>query len=108
MAVATVGGAVNSSPTAKAALRILEVKSSRDLAMVCAVAGLANNFAAVSSLATVGIQSGHMKLHARNIAVLAGAQTTEEIDAVSAQLAKEKNYNSEYAKEILDKIRSGG
>jgi len=107
MAVATVGGAVNSSPTAKAALQIMGVKGSRELAMACACAGLANNFAALSSLATVGIQSGHMKLHARNIAVLAGAKTTEEIDAVSKELAEDKDYSSQHAKELLDRLRSG-
>jgi hydroxymethylglutaryl-CoA reductase len=69
--------------------------------------GLANNYAALSSLATVGIQSGHMKLHARNIAVLAGAKTTEEIDAVSKILAGDKNYSSQFAKEVLEKVRSG-
>lgn len=105
MAVATVGGAVNSSPTAKTALKIMGVKTSKELAMACACAGLANNFAALSALATVGIQAGHMKLHARNIAVIAGAKTTEEIDAVAAELAKQKNFSSVFAKEILDKIR---
>jgi hydroxymethylglutaryl-CoA reductase len=108
MAVATVGGSVNSSPTAKTVLKIADVKTSRELAMVCACAGLANNFAALSALAAVGIQSGHMKLHARNIAILAGAETTKEIDAVSKTLAKEKDYSSQFAKEVLDRIRAGG
>jgi hydroxymethylglutaryl-CoA reductase len=106
MAVATVGGAVNSSPTAKLALKIMDIKTSKDLAMACACIGLANNFAALSALATIGIQSGHMKLHARNIAVIAGAVTPEEIDAVADTLAKNKNYNSEFAKEVLEKIKS--
>jgi len=106
MAVATVGGAVNSSPTAKACLKILGVKSSRELAMACACVGLANNFAALSALSTEGIQAGHMKLHARNIAVIAGAASPQEIDAVAAELAEKKNFSSDYAKEALNRIRS--
>ncbi len=105
MAVATVGGAVNSSPTAKIALKIAGIKTSQELAMACACVGLANNFAALAALGTVGIQAGHMKLHAKNVAVIAGAQTPEEIDAVAAELAEKKNFGSDFAKEILDRIR---
>jgi hydroxymethylglutaryl-CoA reductase len=105
MAVATVGGAVNSSPTAKIALKIAGIKTSQELAMACACVGLANNFAALAALSTVGIQAGHMKLHAKNVAVIAGAQTPEEIDAVAAELAEKKNFGSDFAKEVLDRIR---
>ncbi|MEK6981941.1 MAG: hydroxymethylglutaryl-CoA reductase, degradative [Candidatus Micrarchaeota archaeon] len=65
LAIATVGGAINTLPTAKLALKILGAKSSQDLAMAIACAGLANNFAAMYALSTTGIQEGHMKLHAR-------------------------------------------
>jgi hydroxymethylglutaryl-CoA reductase len=106
MAVATVGGAVNSSPTAKAALKIAGIKTSKELAMACACVGLANNFGALAALSSVGIQAGHMKLHAKNVAVIAGAQTPEEIDAVAAELAEKKNFGSDFAKEVLERIRS--
>ena len=106
LAVATVGGAVNSIPCAKIALKIMNVKTSQELAMVCACVGLANNFAALSALATEGIQAGHMKLHARNIAVIAGAETPEEIDFVAEALAEKKDFSSDYAKKVLAKIRA--
>jgi hydroxymethylglutaryl-CoA reductase len=103
-----IGGAINTSPTAKIALKILGAKSSKDLAMAMACAGLANNFAALYALSTVGIQAGHMKLHARNIAILAGANTPEEIDRVAQMLAEKKEYSSESAKEALNNIRKKG
>jgi hydroxymethylglutaryl-CoA reductase len=105
LAVATVGGAVNSSPTAKIALKIMQVDTSKELAQACACVGLSNNFAALAALSTVGIQSGHMKLHARNIAVIAGAKTTQEIDAVAKTLSDNRNYSADFAKEALKKIR---
>lgn len=102
LAVATVGPAMNSSPTARTALKIMGVSKSRDLAMAMACIGLANNFAALSALATVGIQKGHMKLHARNIAMYAGASSEEEIDRIAEVLSKENNYSIERAKELLE------
>ncbi len=106
LALATVGPAVNSSPTARIALKIAGVRSSRELAMAMACVGLASNFAAISALSTVGIQQGHMKLHARNIAAYAGA-SGEETDKVAAVLAKEKDFSVERAKEVLDALRKG-
>jgi len=105
LVAATVGGSVNSSPTAKIALKIMGVKSSRELAMATVCVGLANNFAALAALGTVGIQKGHMKLHARNIAILAGAETPEEIDAIADKLTEDKDFSSEYAKKILEEVR---
>lgn len=105
LVAATVGGAVNSSPTARIALKIMGVKGSRGLAMAASCVGLANNFAALSALGTVGIQKGHMKLHARNIAILAGAATPDEIDAVAEKLSESKDFGSENAKRILEGIR---
>ncbi|MBU0591392.1 hydroxymethylglutaryl-CoA reductase, degradative [Candidatus Micrarchaeota archaeon] len=102
---ATVGGAVNTSPTAKITLKISGVKSSAELAMAAVCVGLANNFAALAALSTVGIQKGHMKLHAKNIAVLVGAKTPEEIDAVANELDKLNDFSSENAKKILDRLR---
>jgi len=106
LALATVGPAVNSSPTARIALKIAGVRSSRELAMAMACVGLANNFAALSALSTVGIQAGHMKLHARNIAAYAGA-TPEEAEKVAERLADEKNFSTDRAGEVLREIRKG-
>ena len=105
MAVATVGGATGTIETAKIGLKILGAKTSQELGMVMAAVGLANNFAALYALGTEGIQKGHMKLHARNIAVLAGASTPEEIDKVADEMAKEEKYNLDFAKEVLKRIK---
>ena len=105
LAVATVGPAVNSSPTARIALKIMGVKSSRELAMAMACVGLANNFAALAALSTEGIQKGHMRLHARNIALYAGAETPEEVDKVAGIIADEKNFDVAHAKEVLKEVR---
>ncbi len=107
MAVATVGGAINTLETAKVALKILGAKTSKELGTVMACVGLANNFAALYALATEGIQKGHMKLHARNIAVLAGASTTEEIDRVADKMAEKETYNLDFAKKVLEELRKG-
>ena len=104
LAVATVGPAINGSPTGKIALKIMNVKSSQELAMIIACAGLANNFAAMAALSTVGIQEGHMKLHGRSVAIYVGAKDNE-VEEVAQILAKEKNYNVEFAKKILEEIR---
>ncbi|MFA6531032.1 MAG: hydroxymethylglutaryl-CoA reductase, degradative [Candidatus Micrarchaeia archaeon] len=107
IAVGIFGGAIRTSPTAKIALKLLGAKNVKELEMAMACVGLANNFAALLALSTTGIQAGHMKLHARNIAVLAGALTPEEIDAVSDALFSSKNYSSEFGKEVLEKLRKG-
>lgn len=65
LSVGVVGGVVNAHPTAKFALQILGVKSAKDLAMVMAAVGLAQNLAAIRALSSEGIQTGHMRLHAR-------------------------------------------
>ncbi|MBN2478527.1 hydroxymethylglutaryl-CoA reductase, degradative [Candidatus Micrarchaeota archaeon] len=105
LSVGTVGGAINTLPTAKIALKILKVKTARELSMVMACAGLANSFAALKALSTEGIQKGHMRLHARNIAVIAGAKKPEEIDFVSKKLAEESNYSVDFAKKILKEMK---
>jgi hydroxymethylglutaryl-CoA reductase len=101
LAVATVGGATRTHPVAKIAQKILGVKSSQELAQVIASVGLAQNFAALYAMSTVGIQKGHMKLHASNLAVTAGAKG-EQIDNVVAQMIKEGNISASRAKEILE------
>jgi len=103
VAIGTVGGATRTKPEAKIALKILGVKSARELAEVIASVGLAQNFAALRALATEGIQRGHMRLHAKNIAVTAEARG-KNIDTVAAKMIEEKNISVSRAKEILDKM----
>ncbi|MEM2511703.1 MAG: hydroxymethylglutaryl-CoA reductase, degradative, partial [Ignisphaera sp.] len=101
--VGVVGGATKTHPVAQIALKILDVKTAKELAEVMAAVGLAQNFAALKALVTSGIQAGHMKLHARNIAIMAGA-TGELIDIVSETMVREGKISYDYAKEILKKI----
>lgn len=105
LAAATVGPAVSTKPTVKLVLKIMGVKKSQELAMAMACIGLANNFAALSALATVGIQQGHMNLHARTVAAFVGAKG-DEIDKLAEKLSKEKNFTVDRAKEILNEMRS--
>ncbi|MFH1394083.1 MAG: hydroxymethylglutaryl-CoA reductase, degradative [Candidatus Micrarchaeota archaeon] len=105
MAVATVGPAISTNPTTSIAIKIIGAKSSRELAMAIAAVGLANNFAALSALSTEGIQKGHMKLHARNIAAFAGAKD-DEVNKVAEKLGQEKKFTVERAKEILEEMRA--
>ncbi|MEM4617610.1 MAG: hydroxymethylglutaryl-CoA reductase, degradative, partial [Ignisphaera sp.] len=86
--VGTIGGAVKTHPIAQIALKILKVTTARELAEVMAAVGLAQNFAALKALVTTGIQAGHMKLHARNIAIMAGAKG-ELIDVVAEMMIRE-------------------
>jgi hydroxymethylglutaryl-CoA reductase len=104
MAVGTIGGAVQTHPIAKIALKILNVKSATELAEVLVAVGLAQNLAALRALAHEGIQKGHMKLHARNIAVAAGA-TGELIDLVSEEMIREGKIRADRAKELVKKAR---
>ena len=102
LAVGTIGG-VTWHPQAKVNLKILGVKSSRELSEVLAAVGLAQNLAALKALATVGIQHGHMRLHARNIAVMAGA-SGEMIDRVAEVIVKERKIRIDRAREVLDSL----
>lgn len=102
MAVGLVGGATKTHPVAKAAVKILQVKSASELAQILACVGLAQNFAALRALSTEGIQRGHMELHARNIAVLAGA-TGKQVDEVAQKMIADHNIRVERAKELLGK-----
>jgi hydroxymethylglutaryl-CoA reductase len=103
-AVGLIGGATAVHPTAKASVKILGVKGAQELAGVLAAVGLAQNFAALRALATEGIQRGHMELHARNIAVTAGARP-QEVDAVVARLIEEHAIRIDRAREILEELR---
>ncbi len=104
MAVGIVGGVGSVHPKAKLCKKILGVQSAQELSEVIACVGLAQNFAAVFALSTVGIQKGHMSLHAKNIAMMAGAEN-EEIDQVADKLVEEGKVKLDRAKEILENIR---
>ncbi len=106
MAVGVIGGATKVNPVAKVSLKILGVKTAEELARVAAALGLAQNFAALRALATEGIQRGHMELHARNLAIMAGA-AGEEVDRVVEIMVKDGKIRLDYAKEVLERIRSG-
>lgn len=103
LAVGIVGGATRSHPAARIALKILGVKTARELAEVMASVGLAQNLAALRALATEGIQRGHMKLHARNVAIAAGA-TGDLIDVVARRMVEEGVVRIDRAKEILAEL----
>ncbi|MEM7819509.1 MAG: hydroxymethylglutaryl-CoA reductase, degradative [Candidatus Aenigmatarchaeota archaeon] len=102
--VGIVGGATKINPIAQISLKILGVKSAQELAQIIACVGLANNFAAIRAIAKEGIQRGHMRLHATNIAVQAGAKY-HEIDFIAKQLVQEGNISESRAKKLLREMR---
>lgn len=102
MALGLVGGATKTHPAAGAALRLLGVASAGELAGVTAAVGLAQNMAALRALATEGIQRGHMALHARNIAITAGARP-EEVDRIARALAESGEVSVDRARALLDR-----
>ena len=104
MAIGLIGGATKSNPIAKICVKILNVNSSNEIGEIMAAVGLAQNFAALRALTTEGIQKGHMKLHARNIAMMAGATGTF-IDTVSNIMVKEGKVRIDRAKEILESLQ---
>ncbi|MNX05366.1 3-hydroxy-3-methylglutaryl-coenzyme A reductase [compost metagenome] len=104
MPVGLVGGATKTHPLARLALKILDVKSAQELGEVAVAVGLAQNLGALRALATEGIQRGHMALHARNIALVAGA-TGDEIDAIAKQMAAEHDVRTDRAVALLDALR---
>ena len=103
LSVGIVGGIVNVHPIAKICTKILGVTSAKELAGVITAAGLAQNFSALRALATEGIQKGHMKLHARNLAAAVGAKA-EQIDEIVQKMIHENNISLNRAKELLDQI----
>ena len=100
MAVGLIGGATKVHPMARLSLKILGVKTASELAEVAATVGLVQNLAAMRSLVTEGIQKGHMVLHARNVAVSAGA-VGETIGHVANQMIREGRIRFDRAKQIL-------
>ncbi|RPI92619.1 MAG: hydroxymethylglutaryl-CoA reductase, degradative [Chloroflexi bacterium] len=106
MAVGIVGGATKVHPAAQAAVKLMGVKTASELAQIIVSAGLAQNMAALRALATEGIQRGHMSLHARQVAVAAGA-TGDLIEKVAAQMVAEKVVRIDRAEEILKLLGTG-
>ena len=103
VAVGLIGGATAVHPIAKVTKKILGIKTATELGEVIAAVGLAQNLAALRALATEGIQRGHMRLHARNVAAMAGA-TGDLIDKVADAMVKEKKVRIDRAKEILEEL----
>jgi len=100
LAVGIVGGATRVHPIAQIALQILGIDSAQQLSEIIACVGLAQNFAAIRALATEGIQRGHMKMHARQLAVAAGANDNI-VQRIAQQMIQEKNIRLERAKELV-------
>jgi hydroxymethylglutaryl-CoA reductase len=105
MAVGIVGGATKVHPTAQAALKLMGITNARELAEIIVSVGLAQNLAAIRALATEGIQRGHMTLHARQVAIAAGA-TGELIEVVAGKLVAEKKVRIDRAEEIMKEVGS--
>jgi hydroxymethylglutaryl-CoA reductase len=104
MAVGVVGGATKVHPSAQAALKLMGVETAAELAEIIVSVGLAQNLAALRALATEGIQRGHMSLHARQVAIAAGAQG-EQINRLAEQLVSEKTIRIDRAEEILNEMK---
>ena len=107
MAVGTVGGATRTHPIARTALKILGVSSARELAEVMAAVGLAQNLGALRALVQEGIQRGHMRLHARNLVIMAGAEG-EMIDRAVELLVETGEVRFDRAQEIVKRLKEGG
>ena len=103
LSVGIVGGIANVHPIAKICKKILGVSSAQELACIMTAAGLAQNFSAIKALATEGIQKGHMRLHARNLAAAAGA-TNEQIDRIVQKMIEENKISLDKAKELVKEI----
>lgn len=105
MAVGLVGGATKTHPVAQASVKVLGVQSAQELAQVIVAVGLAQNTGALRALAAEGIQKGHMSLHARNVAIAAGADA-DEVDRVAERLKEAGHVRVDVAQKILAEIRS--
>lgn len=103
VAVGLVGGATRVHPVARAAVKMLGVKSADDLSRIIASVGLAQNFAALRALASEGIQRGHMTLHAKNVAAQAGARC-DLVEIVAARMAAERRINVDRATELIKEL----
>jgi hydroxymethylglutaryl-CoA reductase len=104
VAVGIIGGATRAHPVARASLKILGVRTARELAEVIVSVGLAQNLAALRALATEGIQHGHMRLHARQVAIAAGA-SGGAADQIADQMVAEKAIRADRAEELVKRRR---
>jgi hydroxymethylglutaryl-CoA reductase len=104
MPVGTVGGATKSHPAARACLRLMGVQTAAELAEVMAAVGLAQNLAALWALVTEGIQRGHMELHARQVALAAGA-VGDEVEAVAAEMIRQGQIRPATAERLVQEMR---
>ena len=104
LALGTVGGLTALHPLAKLSLEMLQNPSAEELMQIIAVAGLAQNFAALKALTTTGIQNGHMKMHLQNILNQLGATSEEKMTILSYFKDRQVTYNT--ATEALDKLRN--
>ncbi|HFI0507774.1 TPA: hydroxymethylglutaryl-CoA reductase, degradative [Streptococcus suis] len=102
--IASVGGSIGLNPKVAVAFDLLNQPKARQLASIIASVGLGQNFAALRALVTSGIQAGHMKLHAKSLALLAGAEE-QEVDQLAQLLRKEKHSNLETAQKLLATLR---
>jgi len=100
LALGTVGGTLRVHPAARLSLRLLGVADAQELACVAASLGLAANLAAVRALASDGIQRGHMGLHARAVALAAGA-SGEAVGKVAAMIVEARDITLEGARKAL-------
>jgi len=107
MAVGIVGGATQVHPIAKIALKILGVKTANEFGEVLAAVGLAQNLGALRALAHEGIQRGHMSLHARNVAISAGA-TGDLVDLIVEKMVTERKIRLDRAKELMEEYKTKG
>ncbi len=102
MAVGVIGGATRVHPTAQLALKLMGVESAASLAAIMVSVGLAQNLAAIRALATEGIQKGHMSLHARQVAIAAGARGPD-IERIVQMMTKDGQIRIDYARSLLNK-----
>ncbi|GAC1363206.1 MAG: hydroxymethylglutaryl-CoA reductase, degradative [Polyangiales bacterium] len=100
LALGVVGGTLRVHPTARLALRMTGAQSAVDLAKIAAAVGLASNLAALRALASDGIQRGHMALHARCVAIAAGA-SSELVELVAARIVELGEITLEAARRVL-------
>jgi hydroxymethylglutaryl-CoA reductase len=103
LSIGIVGGITSVHPYVKTSLKILNIKKAKELALIMVAVGLAQNFAAIRALAEEGIQKGHMRLHARNIAITAGA-SDEQINIIASKLIQENDITVNKARELIELI----
>ena len=102
----TVGGSTRMNPTVQANMELMGQPNSRELSAIAAAVGLAQNLGALKALATDGIQKGHMRMHARSIAAIAGAAPHERAIVIE-QLCADRDFSVGHAKRILAELRLG-